>query len=221
MCSRTLLRPIPLKPPSIIPHIADTTVRHSVLNKETFNTSNVTFKCEDNHNRLYECSSVQNKTETACRYVLVQCGDGGDESTTDSVPAVTEALQGDGVSVGVVTGAIAATLAPLVLIILAVVLISLMRIRNKNAVTKTVEGTLSEVERNGGQCEKHLDNPTYNSSLEYPPSSQVNNDEHIFVNPLYDVSMKLDRQPSVKYAVLECPDYAEPHPPHYSCSSTY
>ena len=177
------------------------------MNKETFNSQNVTIKCENKHNKLSECPV--HETEIACRYVLVQCSGGGDK-----VPEVTEPLKGDGVSVGVVTGAIAATLAPLVLIILVVVLILLTRLRNKNIdTTKTVEGTPSEVERNGGQCEKHLDNPTYNSNIEYPPSSQVDDDEHNFVNPLYDVSMKLDRQPSVKYAVLECPDYAEPHLP--------
>ena len=138
-------------------------------------------------------------------------GSGSNNNTTEEEPPSEE--EGGMLSVEVFSGVVVAVLVVLILIVLGVIFLVYMKRKNKHVFPKQYVDS----EENQTKGEKYLDNPTYNSSLKYPPSSQPSQaQEHNLVNPLYDLNSEYDNKP--EYAVLEGPaNYAVPidlHVPH-------
>ena len=141
------------------------------------------------------------------------------ESTEEKTPEVNQKKKGDGASIGIISGVVAAVLVAIALVLLGAVVLVYRRQKNKHINTTTAEDA-SELQNGGGRVgEKHLDNPTYNSSLEYPPPPEADEAvEHHVVNPLYDMAKESNHQHSAQYAILECPDYAVPDDAHIPTS---
>ena len=137
-------------------------------------------------------------------------------STIDKVKP--SSVDDESIPIDVFVGVAAAILIGIVLIILTTILIVYMKQRNKQITAVWIEDatkTQQNIETSSnGKGEKHLDNPTYDESIENPPECPDDDEvEHNVVNPLYDM-MKTEsgehKTDSQLYAILECPSYAVP-----------
>ena len=130
------------------------------------------------------------------------------------------------VSVAVFSAITASVVVFLLLLFTVVFVLVYMKRRRKRAASSTQVGDSTNttnqsnpqgecVGEKGGRGEKHLDNPTYDASLESPHSPQAGQmTEHNVLNPLYDLNS--DSTDTRLYAVLEPPDYAILECPSYS-----
>ena len=141
----------------------------------------------------------------------IDSGSNNNRTDTEEIPTL-EGVAGM-LSIEIFSGVAVAVLLVLILIAMGAIFLLYMKRKNKHIFpTQYIDS-----EKRQTKGEKHLDNPTYNSSLKYPPSSQPSEaDEHNLVNPLYNMNSEPDNKP--EYAELEGPaDYAVPidlHVPH-------
>lgn len=134
----------------------------------------------------------------------------------------------EGVSVEVFSAVASSVVVVLLLTLTAGFLMVYVRRKRKRIATAQV-GDSTDTHQSNGECmegkgggggkgEKHLDNPTYDGSLESPNCPQVAEiTEHNVINPLYDLST--DSAETRLYAVLEGPDYAVLECPNYAVPS--
>ena len=124
-----------------------------------------------------------------------------------------------GLSVGVIAGVVVVVLVSLALVVVGVLILIVVKQRAKQINDTSAEYASELQER--GRGEKHLNNPTYDSSKEHtaaPETDQIL--ERNLYNPLYTVSDAPNHQ-SHTYAVLDPgdPEYAVPDAVHKPTST--
>ena len=148
--------------------------------------------------------------------------DEGDSDDSMDEGANVDNAGGDarkGLSVGVIAGVVVVVLVSLALVVVGVLILIVVKQRAKQINDTSAEYASELQER--GRGEKHLNNPTYDSSKEHtaaPETDQIL--ERNLYNPLYTVSDAPNHQ-SHTYAVLDPgdPEYAVPDAVHKPTST--
>lgn len=145
------------------------------------------------------------------------------DSTTDIPPQTNPSSESNMISIGIFSVVAVAVFVALVSLAIVTLLIVYVRRKKKVAVAVQIEDATEHKETGGGIGEKHLDNPTYNTSLEFQPCSQAADDaERNLLNPLYDLRTEAEQRECEPhaYAILESPSYAMPGELQVSNSQT-
>ena len=143
--------------------------------------------------------------------------DEGDSDDSMDEGANVDNAGGDerkGLSVGVIAGVVVIVLVSLVLVIVGVLILIVVKQKAKQINDTSAEYASELQER--GRGEKHLNNPTYDSSKEHTTAPETDQTlERNLYNPLYTVSDAPNHQ-SHTYAVLDPgdPEYAVPDAVH-------
>ena len=147
---------------------------------------------------------------------------GSINATESNNPDITPSSDDKKLSIVIFSVAAVAVVVVLGFLALTVILLVYVKRKKKRLGTVKTEDGPPSLHQNGvvhvgGKGEKHLDNPTYNTSLEYPAEAVEQITEHNVVNPLYNMKTEqTHEQPdgvAHSYAILECPSYAIPHAP--------
>ena len=126
-----------------------------------------------------------------------------------SNPTSNPSSDNDKASIGIFSSGIAVAVS-LALVFLALItfLIVYVKRKTKLAMAVQIEDSYEHNDTGGAIGEKHLDNPTYNTNLEFPPCSHaVEDTERNLVNPLYGLKTEAEQKQCNPraYAILECP----------------